>query len=159
MSEVRDVYTQHRDLPKAGFPTDRPSPGQSISEWGRTGLGTPEAAQEQRLREFQQNVGDPYQTFITDPRFTKADNVGRIVELLQIEEARLDGQVMKHVPNQTFNQDSIYDVQHIAKMMDITPLDVRTILHSQGDWQRISKTYGYNDIVVKVVKVAFGGRL
>jgi hypothetical protein len=159
MSEVRDVYTQHRRLPEGGLPTGAPSPGQSISEWGRTGLGTPEAAQEQRLREFQQNVGDPYQTFITDPRFTKADNVGRIVELLQIEEARLDGQVMKHVPNQTFNSDSIYDVQHVAKMMEISPLDVRTILHSQGDWERITKTYGYNDTVVKVVKVVFGGRL
>jgi len=157
MSEVRDVYTQHRRLPETGFRTDAPSPGQDPAQWAKTGLGTPEAAQEQRLRQFQQNMGDPYQTRLVD--FAKAENVGRIVELLQIEEARLDGQIMKHVPNQTFNSDSIYDVQHIAKMLDITPLDVRTILHSQGDWERITKTYGYDDTVVKVVKVVFGGRL
>ncbi len=160
LSEVRDFYTQHvGNLPTVGDWVDEPSPGQDPAQWAKTGLGTPEAAQERRLRQFQQSAGDPYQTFLTDPRFTKSENVSRIVELLQLEEARLDGQVMKHIPNQAFNQDSIYDVQHIAKMMSITPLDVRTILHSQGDWQRISKTYGYNDVVVKVVKVAFGGRL
>lgn len=157
MSQVREAYQQFNRLPESGFPTERPSPGQDPAEWSKTGLGTPEAAQEQRLRQFQQTVGDPYQTRLFD--FGKSDNVSRIVELLQIEEARLDGQVMKHVPNQTFNSDSIYDISHMAKMMDITPLDVRTILHSQGDWDRISKRYGYNDTVVKVVKVVFGGRL
>jgi hypothetical protein len=36
-------------------------------------------------------------------------------------------------------------------------MDVRTILNTKGDWERISKTYGYDDDIVKVVKVSFGG--
>ena len=134
MEQVREYYPQRESL--ANVPQDQ---------------------QEARLRQFRQLMGDPYQTRLVD--FAKSDNVARVLELLQLEEARLDGAIMKQVPNSAFNADSVYDINHIAKMMGLTSLDVRTILHSKGDWHRISKTYGYDDSVVKVVKVAFGGML
>lgn len=134
LEQVREYYPQRESL--ANVPQDQ---------------------QEARLQQFRQLMGDPYQTRLVD--FAKSDNVARVLELLQLEEARLDGAIMKQVPNSAFNADSVYDINHIAKMMGLTSLDVRTILHSKGDWHRISKTYGYDDSVVKVVKVAFGGML
>tara|TARA_A100001391_G_scaffold181327_2_gene147232 strand:- start:32255 stop:34672 length:2418 start_codon:yes stop_codon:yes gene_type:complete len=161
LEDVRDVYTRNVGvLPTAGRRVQDPQPGMTpadLQTYARTGMTTPEYEQERRLRQFQELTGDPYQTRLFD--FGKSENVAKVVELLQLEEARLDGAVMKHVPNSAFNSDSVNDVNHISDMMGITPLDVRTILHSQGDWHRISKTYGYDDIVVKVVKVAFGGVL
>ena len=159
LEDVRDFYTRNVGvLPTAGRPIQEPQRGMTPAElqtYASTGMTTPEYEQERRLRQFQELAGDPYQTRLFD--FGKSENVAKVVELLQLQEARLDGAVMKHVPNSTFNSDSIHDINHISEMMGITPLDVRTILHSQGDWQRISKTYGYDDVVVKVVKVAFGG--
>ena len=159
LENVRDFYTRNVGvLPTAGRPIEEPQRGMTPAElqtYASTGMTTPEYEQERRLRQFQELAGDPYQTRLFD--FGKSENVAKVVELLQLQEARLDGAVMKHVPNSTFNSHSINDINHISEMMGITPLDVRTILHSQGDWQRISKTYGYDDVVVKVVKVAFGG--
>jgi len=159
LEDVRDFYTRNVGvLPTAGRPIEEPQRGMTPAElqtYASTGMTTPEYEQERRLRQFQELAGDPYQTRLFD--FGKSENVAKVVELLQLQEARLDGAVMKHVPNSTFNSHSINDINHISEMMGITPLDVRTILHSQGDWQRISKTYGYDDVVVKVVKVAFGG--
>ena len=159
LSEVRDLYNRNVGvLPTAGRRIEEPEKGMTAADlqtYANTGMTTPEYEQEKRLREFQESAGDPYQTRLFD--FGKSDNVARVLESLQIEEARLDGAVMKHIPNSTFNSHSINDINHISEMMGITPLDVRTILHSQGDWQRISKTYGYDDTIVKVVKVAFGG--
>lgn len=159
LSEVRDFYNRNVGvLPTEGRPIEEPQLGMTPAElqhYASTGRTTPQYASEERLRQFQESAGDPYQTRLFD--FGKSENVTKVVELLQLEEARLDGAVMKHIPNNTFNSHSINDINHISKMMGITPLDVRTILHSQGDWQRISKTYGYDDTVVKVVKVAFGG--
>tara|TARA_B100001094_G_C18126403_1_gene769730 strand:- start:893 stop:1480 length:588 start_codon:yes stop_codon:yes gene_type:complete len=159
LNEVRDFYTRNVGvLPTEGRPIEEPQLGMTPAElqhYASTGRTTPQYASEERLRQFQESAGDPYQTRLFD--FGKSENVAKVVELLQLEEARLDGAVMKHIPNNTFNSHSINDINHISKMMGITPLDVRTILHSQGDWQRISKTYGYDDTVVKVVKVAFGG--
>ena len=65
--------------------------------------------------------------------------------------------VRKHVPVVKMDHGNIEDVRFMAEKMDITPLDVETILHSKGDWERITKTYGYSGKVVKVVKVSFGG--
>tara|TARA_Y100000004_G_scaffold196263_1_gene265729 strand:+ start:1448 stop:3853 length:2406 start_codon:yes stop_codon:yes gene_type:complete len=159
LEDVRDFYTRNVGvLPTAGRPIEEPQPGMTPAElqtYASTGMTTPEYEQERRLRQFQELAGDPYQTRLFD--FGKSENVAKVVELLQLQEARLDGAVMKHVPNSTFNSHSINDINQMSEMMGITPLDVRTILHSQGDWQRISKTYGYDDVVVKVVKVAFGG--
>ena len=156
---VRDFYTRNVGvLPTAGRPIQEPQRGMTPAElqtYASTGMTTPEYEQERRLRQFQELAGDPYQTRLFD--FGKSDSVAKVVEILQLEEARLDGSVMKHVPNSKFNPKSNHDIIQMSEIVSLTPLDVRTILHSQGDWQRISKTYGYDDTTVKIVKVAFGG--
>ena len=116
-----------------------------------------------RMRQFQQNVGDPYQRFITqyakssDNPSAAKDRLIKAVEILQIEDARRDDEIIKHLPSNNLSVDSITDILYLAKMLDITSMDVSTILNTKGDWERISKTYGYSDRVVKVVKVSFGG--
>ena len=118
----------------------------------------------QRQREFQQNMGDPYQRFLSDyPTKSKdghnaaMDRLIKAVEILQIEDARKDDNIIKHLPSNNLSVDSITDILYLAKMLNITSMDVSTILNTKGDWERISKTYGYSDRVVKVVKVSFGG--
>ena len=161
LEDVRDFYTRNVGvLPTAGRAIEEPRPGMTPAElqtYASTGMTTPEYEQERRLRQFQELAGDPYQTRLFDFGTLKSDSVAKVVEILQLEEARLDGSVMKHVPNSTFNPKSNHDIIQMSEMVSLTPLDVRTILHSQGDWQRISKTYGYDDTTVKIVKVAFGG--
>jgi hypothetical protein len=116
-----------------------------------------------RMQQFQQNVGDPYQRFITqyakssDNPSAAKDRLIKAVEILQIEDARRDDEIIKHLPSNNLSVDSITDILYLAKMLDITSMDVSTILNTKGDWERISKTYGYSDRVVKVVKVSFGG--
>ena len=68
-----------------------------------------------------------------------------------------DMAIMKHVPTRKLDERSITDILLIAKRMDISPVDVRTILNTKGDWERITKTYGYDEDAIKVVKVSFGG--
>jgi len=120
--------------------------------------------QQQRQQEFQQNMGDPYQRFLSDyPTKSKdghnaaMDRLIKAVEILQIEDARSDDEIIKHMPSVQLSVNSITDILYLAKMLEITSMDVSTILNTKGDWQRISKTYGYSDRVVKVVKVSFGG--
>ena len=122
-----------------------------------------EALAQERMRQFQGTMGDPYQRFLSE--YTKSaddpteaqDRLIKAIEILQIEDAKEDSTVKKYVPVVKMDQRKIEDVRFMAEKMDITPLDIETILHSKGDWERITKTYGYSDKVVKVVKVSFGG--
>ena len=122
-----------------------------------------EARAQQHMERFQSSMGDPYQRFLSD--YTKSadnpeeaqDRLIKAIEILQLEDAKEDSMVRKHVPVEKKDRGNIEDVRFMAEKMDLTPLDVETILHSKGDWERITKTYGYSDKVVKVVKVSFGG--
>jgi|3_EtaG_2_1085321.scaffolds.fasta_scaffold00075_2 hypothetical protein len=114
----------------------------------------------QRVQQFQQSYGDPYQTQLFDPNqpwMQKSDNLVNVVETIQIDDAMSDMAIMKHVPTRKLDKRSITDILLIAKRMDISPVDVRTILNTKGDWERITKTYGYDEDAIKVVKVSFGG--
>ena len=114
----------------------------------------------QRVQEFQQSYGDPHQTQLFDPNqpwMQKSDNLVNVVETIQIDDAMSDMAIMKHVPTRKLDERSITDILLIAKRMDISPVDVRTILNTKGDWERITKTYGYDEDAIKVVKVSFGG--
>ena len=117
----------------------------------------------ERIQQYQQNLGDPYQRFISqyakssdNPEGAK-DRLVKAIEILQIEDARKDNDIIQHIPIKKMSNESLDDIRVMAMKMDITTADVRTILHSKGDWQRITKAYGYSDKVVKVVKVSFGG--
>ena len=122
-----------------------------------------EARAQQHMERFQSSMGDPYQRFLSE--YTKSaddpeeaqDRLIKAIEILQLEDAKEDSMVRKHVPVEKKDRRNIEDVRFMAEKMDLTPLDVETILHSKGDWERITKTYGYSDKVVKVVKVSFGG--
>ena len=112
----------------------------------------------QRVQEFRQSYGDPYQTRIDEqPWMQKSENIVSVIESIQIDDAMTDMAVMKHVPSRSLSENSITDILLISKRMGIAPMDVRAILNSKGDWSRISKTYGYDDKTVKVVKISFGG--
>ena len=108
-------------------------------------------------------MGDPHQTFLSDyvkssdePEEAK-DRLVKAIEILQIEDAKKNEAVVKHLPERNMYSDSVHDVRFMAQKTALTPLDVKTILHSKGDWERITKTYGYSKDVVKVIKVSFGG--
>tara|TARA_B100000287_G_scaffold289716_1_gene273041 strand:- start:1715 stop:2236 length:522 start_codon:yes stop_codon:yes gene_type:complete len=81
----------------------------------------------------------------------------KMVERIQLLEASQNESILKHVPNNKMNEDSIFDVNYMAKKMELAPVDIRTILHTKGDWERVAKTYDISTDVVKIVKVAFRG--
>lgn len=122
----------------------------------------PELAQ-QHMRQFQSAMGDPYQQFLS--QYTKSSDTPeeaksrlvKAIEILQIENAEKDKDIKKHLPQKKMNIDSVQDVRYMANKMNLSPIDVRTIVHSKGDWERITKTYGYSNDIVKVIKVSFGG--
>jgi len=94
------------------------------------------------------------------PRVVKSEAQERIektLERIQILEAMNDDIVKKHLPNISLNVESEFDVGFMANKMDLTSTDVRAILHSKGDWERVAKTYSIPNETVKVVKVAFRG--
>tara|TARA_B100000287_G_scaffold425053_1_gene470727 strand:- start:1862 stop:2335 length:474 start_codon:yes stop_codon:yes gene_type:complete len=113
---------------------------------------------ERRMRQFQSAMGDPYQQFITqyiksaDDPYGAQDRLVKAIEQLQLEDAKKDVMVKK-----SLDPHSMEDVSIMAKEMKIAPIDVHTILSTKGDWERITKTYGYSDETVKKVKVTFGG--
>ena len=114
----------------------------------------------QTLSPVQQNNREYQQAMLTDyPIQTSADKLIDMMERLQLTDAFSDENVLKHVPNNNLNKSSNVDVNFMAERLNVTSQDVRTILHAKGDWERIHKTYGYSDTIVKAVKVSFSGGL
>ena len=154
-------------LPPPNFRSLLPGPVAARQQASQTPEGTEQAmrdiAQNPRLRiteeqrqRAQSAFADPQQSLLTD--FQKAEHrLIKMMERLQINDAMSDSTIMKHVPNGKLNSSSMEDVKFLAKSLNITNNDIRAILHSKGDWERINKTYGYNDDIVKVVKVTFRG--
>ena len=117
----------------------------------------------ERMQQFQQNVSDPYQRFLSDymksadnPEVAR-DRLMKAVEQMQMDDAKKDMNVLKFLPKNKMSFESTNDITNMAQKMGIAPIDVRTIMFTKGDWGRITKKYGYSDTVVKVVKTAFGG--
>lgn len=114
----------------------------------------------QTLSPVQQNNREYQQAMLSDyPVQTSADKLIDMMERLQLTDAFSDENVLKHVPNNNLNKSSNVDVNFMAERLSVTSQDIRTILHSKGDWERIHKTYGYSDTIVKAVKVSFSGGL
>jgi len=130
------------------------------------GLGTrnPTAENIEQFRQtvspVQQNNREYQQALLSDyPIQTSADKLINMMEKLQLTDAFTDENVLKHVPNNNLNKSSNVDVNFMAGRLNVTPQDIRTILHAKGDWERIHKTYGYSDTIIKAVKVSFSGGL
>ena len=154
--------------PPPNFRSLLPSPVAARQQASQTPEGTEQAmrdiAQNPRLRiteeqrqRAQSAFADPQQTLLTD--FQKAEKLINMMERLQLTDAFADENVLKHVPNNNLNKSSNIDVNFMAERLNMTSQDVRTILHTKGDWERIHKTYGYSDTIVKAVKVSFSGGL
>ena len=112
---------------------------------------------EEQRRRAQSAFADPQQSLLSD--FQKAEKLIKMMEKLQLTDAFADESVLKHVPNNNLNKSSSIDVNFMAKRLNVTSQDIRTILHTKGDWERIHKTYGYSDTIIKAVKVSFSGGL
>ena len=127
----------------------------------RTGeVGEPLSPYEQR---FQQSFGDPRQQLLTQymksisQDLSPMDRVMKAMELMQIDDAKTDSKIMKNALVRPINIADLHGVNHLAKSINLTPVDVRSIAHSVGDWERIAKRLNVTSDQVKVVKVSVGG--
>ena len=120
---------------------------------GRTRPYTP--TQVSQYRDTMQVLPNtPVQTQLTD-YMKSEDRLVKAMESLQMREARLDDDVMRKASSLSIASE--HDVSTFAKKMGIAPQDIRLIYSSKGDWQRLTKSFGYPEELVKVVKVTFGG--
>ena len=120
---------------------------------GRTRPYTP--TQVSQYRDAMQVLPNtPVQTRLTD-YMKSEDRLVKAMESLQMREARLDDGVMRK--SSSLSIASEHDISTFAKKMGIAPQDIRLIYSAKGDWQRLTKSFGYPEELVKVVKVTFGG--
>ena len=95
----------------------------------------------------------------TSPReYTEAENrLLKAMETIQLANARTDPQVLKLLPiKKHLNLNNHDDVLLMANRLEITPQDVHSITHTQGDWQNIAKTLQIPPSLVGSVKLVFG---
>lgn len=127
---------------------------QTILQAGMPGR-TYRPSQVQQYRDAMQVLPNtPVQTRLTD-YMKSEDRLVKAMESLQMREARLDDDVMRK--SSSLSISSEHDVSTFAKKMGIAPQDIRLIYSAKGDWQRLTKSFGYPEELVKVVKVTFGG--
>ena len=110
-------------------------------------------------RRFQSGIADPQQTQLnlSQDVFNMENRIIKMMEDMQLKDAVVDDEVLKHIPKGAFDVSSESDVKFLANCLDITTHDVRSIAVSKGDWHRIAKRYGFTPVVVKAVKVTFRG--
>jgi len=141
--DVRDVYVARTGY---GQPGRAPAP---------TGPMTPQE------RRFQQTLSDPYQQtldqYLRGDTAPVEDRLIKAMENLQYKDAANDDDVRKHLPSTRLSINSEDDLSFMAERMSITKHDVRAIIFSKGDWHRVAKTFNMSPVIVKAVKVAFGG--
>ena len=97
------------------------------------------------------------QTKLTDFQKAQVAEITEAMEHIQLEDAKRDGSILKMVPHNPIQLNSIQSVGLFAKDLGITSMDVHGLLHSRGDWHRIAKEWSVSPQVVKVVKVTFSG--
>ena len=85
------------------------------------------------------------------------DRVMKAMELMQLDDAKTDAKIMKHALVNPINVADLHGINHLAKSIDLTPVDIRSIAYSVGDWERIAKRLNVSTDQVKVVKVSVGG--
>ena len=126
----------------------------------RPGEGPELTEAEQR---FQQTFGDPRQRLLTQymksqsEALPEADRLMKAMEDMQRDAAKTDSSIMKHALTRPVNIADEMGVRHLAKQLNLTPLDVRSIAQQLGDWERIAKRLNVKSDIVKVIKVSIGG--
>ena len=112
---------------------------------------------------YQQTMGDPRQRLLTQymksqsQELSPMDRVMKAMEDMQMDDARADSKIMKHALARPINVADLSGIHHLAKSVDLTPVDIRSIAYATGDWERIAKRLNVSTDVVKVVKVSVGG--
>tara|TARA_R100000278_G_C5418964_1_gene145869 strand:- start:245 stop:577 length:333 start_codon:yes stop_codon:yes gene_type:complete len=106
-------------------------------------------------------LSDPYQQtldqYLRGDTAPVEDRLIKAMENLQYKDAANDDDVRKHLPSTRLSVSSEDDLSFMAERMSITKHDVRAIIFSKGDWHRVAKTFNMSPVIVKAVKVAFGG--
>ena len=90
-------------------------------------------------------------------RKAQVAEITEAMEHIQLEDAKQDATILKMLPHNPIQLNSIQSVGLFAKDLGITSMDVHGLLHSRGDWHRIAKEWNVSPQVVKVVKVTFNG--
>ena len=132
----------------AGLPLRTGAPGTELSPYEKR---------------FQQAFGDPQQRMLTQymksisQDLSPMDRVMKAMELMQLDDAKTDAKIMKHALVNPINVADLHGINHLAKSIDLTPVDIRSIAYSVGDWERIAKRLNVSTDQVKVVKVSVGG--
>ena len=122
---------------------------QSIQETVPTPAPMGEAEQP-TLRDFGLEGGELLQR-------AQVAEITEAMEHIQLEDAKRDDSILKMIPHNPIQLNSIQSVGLFAKDLGITSMDVHGLLHSRGDWHRIAKEWSVSPQVVKVVKVTFSG--
>ena len=131
---------------------------QRIAAAGGSRISSPE-----HIEAFRSSFSDPAQRFLTDymkgvtDMSDAQDRIIKALEDIQMIDARKDDSIMKHITNKNMSIESELDISKISKKLGIAPQDVRVIHNAKGDWMRLSKSFGFSEKVVKIVKVSFGG--
>ena len=114
-------------------------------------------------QQFQQTFSDPRQRLLTQymksqsDALPEADRLMKAMEDMQRDAAKIDSSIMKHALTRPVNIADETGVRHLAKQLNLTPLDVRSIAQQLGDWERIAKRLNVKSDIVKVIKVSIGG--
>jgi len=87
----------------------------------------------------------------------ETDRLMKAMESMQRDAALLETRVVKNALPRPVNIADEHGVRYLAKHMGLTPVDVRSIAHQMGDWERIAKRLNVSSDVVKVVKISVGG--
>ena len=94
---------------------------------------------------------------LTDFQKAQVAEITEAMEHIQLEDAKRDASILKMLPHNSIQLNSVQSVGLFAKDLGITSMDVHGLLHSRGDWYRIAKEWNVSPQVVKVVKVTFNG--
>tara|TARA_R100000951_G_scaffold1122_2_gene2982 strand:- start:4903 stop:7212 length:2310 start_codon:yes stop_codon:yes gene_type:complete len=129
---------------------------QRVSAAGGQRLSTPE-----NIARYRQSFTDPQQTFLS--QFSKGgnnmtsaqDRIVKALEDVQMKDALSDDSVLKHLTNSKLSIESSEDIATISKKLGLAPQDVRLIHNAKGDWMRLTKSFGYTETTIKVVKASF----
>ena len=88
---------------------------------------------------------------------TGLDDILRKMDKVQALDAMQDDSVRKLLPVDKVSINSFWDVQRVAKSLGITSVDVHGLYQSTGDWHKVADQWNVSPLVVKTVKIAFGG--
>ena len=83
------------------------------------------------------------------------DRIVKALEDVQMKDALSDDSVLKHLTNSKLSIESSEDIATISKKLGLAPQDVRLIHNAKGDWMRLTKSFGYTETTIKVVKASF----